>query len=116
MVLIYLRNDMLKIVELVRHIQLFRYKHHEFAWTLLNTMNNVHHYQTLSNNMPLDNAFLYFSGNSLDEIYISIYDWAMAEELKESLYIHENEVAKSRIMENRWWVSPFLKSSENAQF
>jgi hypothetical protein len=82
----------------------FRKKRHELAWTFLNTMNNVHHCYTLHNNMSLDNVMLHFLPNSKDKMYIGICDWTMARnfnDLKESLYIHESQEARTRIMQHR---------------
>jgi hypothetical protein len=83
----------------------FRKKRHELAWTFLNTMNNVHHCHTLHNVM------LHFPPNSTDKVYIGVCDWAMAgnfNDLKESLYIHESQEARTRVMQHKWWVIPQL--------
>jgi hypothetical protein len=85
-----------------------RKKCHELAWTFLNTMNNVQHYHTLHNNMSSDNIMLHFPPNSQDKVYIGICNWAMAgnfNDLKKSLYIHESQEARIRIMEHKWWVA-----------
>jgi hypothetical protein len=61
--------------------------------------------------MSPDNVLLHFLLNFPHIVYIDICDWAMAggfNELKELLYIHENEEAKFRTMRNRWWVAPGL--------
>jgi hypothetical protein len=90
-------------MELAKHIQLFWEKRQKLAWTLLNIMNNVHHYQTLHNDISPNNVLLHFPPNSPNEVYIGICDGSMAgnfSELKESLYIHESEVGKSRTMRN----------------
>jgi serine/threonine protein kinase len=89
----------------------FRKKRHELAWTFLNTMNNVHHCHTLHNDMSPDNVLLHFLPNSPNKVYIGICNWAMARnfnDLKESLYIHESQEARTRMMRNRWWVAPEL--------
>jgi hypothetical protein len=68
-------------------------------------MNNVHHCQTLHNNMSPDNVLLHFLPIFPNTIYIGIYNWAMAEsykDLMELLYNRENEEAKSKTMQNRW--------------
>jgi serine/threonine protein kinase len=86
----------------------FRKKRHELAWTFLNTMNNVHHCHTLHNDISPDNVMLYFPPNSADKVYIGICNWAMAgnfNDLKESLYIHESQEARTRMM---WWIAPEL--------
>ena len=91
--------------------EMFRKKRHKLVWTFLNTMNNVHHCHTLHNDMSPDIVLLHFPPNFLDKVYIGISDWAMARnfnDLNESLYIHENEEAKTRMMHNRWWVVPEL--------
>jgi hypothetical protein len=74
-------------------------------------MNNVHHCHTLHNNMSPDNVMLHFPPNSEDKVYIGICDWAMAgnfNDLKESLYIHESQEARTSVMCNRWWVAADL--------
>jgi serine/threonine protein kinase len=74
-------------------------------------MNNVHHCHTLHNDMSPDNVLLHFPPNSEDKVYIGICDWAMAgnfNDLKESLYIHESQEARNRVMQHRWWVAPEL--------
>jgi hypothetical protein len=104
-------DDYQKKLDAARLVEVFRKKRHELAWTFLNTMNNVHHCHTLHNNMSPDNIMLYFLPNSVDKVYIGICDWAMAgnfNDLKESLYIHESQEARTRVMEHRWWVMPEL--------
>jgi hypothetical protein len=52
-------------------------------------------------------VLLYFPPKFSDNVYINICDWAMAEnfnDLKESIYIHESEEAKTRFMRDRYWV------------
>jgi hypothetical protein len=54
---------------------------------------------------------LHFPPNSEDKVYIGICDWAMARnfnDLKDSLYIHESQEARTKMMRNRWWVAPEL--------
>ena len=66
---------------------------------------------TMHNDMSPDNVLLHFLPNSPDKVYIGICNWAMAgnfNDLKESLYIHESEEAKVRMMRNRWWVESEL--------
>jgi hypothetical protein len=61
--------------------------------------------------MSPDNVLLHFPPNSEDKVYIGICDWAMAgnfNDLKESLYIHESQEPRTRMMRNRWWVAPEL--------
>jgi hypothetical protein len=61
--------------------------------------------------MSPDNVMLHFLPNFPNKIYIGICNWAMARnfnDLKESLYIHENKKAKSKIMQYRWWITPEL--------
>jgi hypothetical protein len=61
--------------------------------------------------MSPDNVLLHFPPNSEDKVYIGICDWAMAgnfNDLKESLYIHESQEARTGIMQHRWWVTPEL--------
>jgi serine/threonine protein kinase len=90
-------------------VEVFRKRRHVLAWTFLNTMNNVHHCHSLHNDMSPDNVLLHFPPNSEDKVYIGICDWAMAgnfNDLKESLYIHESQEARARMMRNRWWVAP----------
>jgi hypothetical protein len=77
MVLTYLSNHKLEMIELVRHVKPFLKKHHKLAWRSFNTMNNVYHYYILHNDMLFDNAFLYFPQNSPDKVYNGIYHWAM---------------------------------------
>ena len=63
------------------------------------------------NDLSLDNVLLHFPPNFLDKVYISICNWAMARnfnDLKESLYIHESQEAKIRIMQCKWWVASEL--------
>lgn len=120
------RDDFMKKQETARRVEVFRKKRHELAWTFLNTMNNVHHCHTLHNDMSPDNILLHFPPNSNDKVYIGICDWAMASNfnnLKESLYIHESEEAKTKMLRNRWWVAPELNyvlprpgSSRDADF
>jgi Protein tyrosine and serine/threonine kinase len=105
------RDDYQKKLEAAKRVEVFRKKRHELAWTFLNTMNNVHHCHTLHNDMSPDNILLHFPPDSNDKVYIGVCDWAMAgnfNDLKESLYIHESEEAKARMMRNRWWVAPKL--------
>jgi hypothetical protein len=109
-ILIDSNNDYQKKLDTARRVEVFRKKRHELAWTFLNTMNNVHHCHTLHNDMSPDNV-LHFPPNSPDKVYIGICNWAMAgnfNDLKESLYIHESQEARSRVMRNRWWVAPEL--------
>jgi hypothetical protein len=104
-ILIDSRDDYQKKLDTARLMEVFRKKCHESAWTFLNTMNNVYYCHTLHNVM------LYFLPNSEDKVYIGIYNWAMDEnfnDLKESLYIHETQEAKTRIMQHNWWVAPEL--------
>ena len=125
-ILIDSNDDYQKKLDTARHVEVFRKKRHELAWTFLNTMNNVHHCHTLHNDMSPDNILLHFPPNSNDKVYIGICDWAMASNfnnLKESLYIHESEEAKGRMLRNRWWVAPELNyvlprpgSSRDADF
>jgi hypothetical protein len=92
-ILIDSNDDYQKKLDIARHVEVFRKKCHELAWTILNTMNNVHHCHTLHNDMSHNNVLLHFPPNSPDKVYISICDWAMAgnfNDLKESLYIHKN--------------------------
>jgi hypothetical protein len=110
-ILIDSRDDYQKRLDAARHVEVFRKKHHKLAWTFLDTMNNVYHCHTLHNDMSPDNILLHFSPNFRDKIYTGICDWAMVgnfNDLKESFYIHENQEAKTRIMEHRWWVTPKL--------
>jgi hypothetical protein len=61
--------------------------------------------------MSPDNVLLHFPPNFEDKVYIGICDWAMAgnfNDLKESLYIHESQEARTRMMRNRWWVAQEL--------
>ena len=119
-------DDYQKKLDAARLVEVFRKKHHELAWTFLNTMNNVHHCHTLHNNMSLDNVMLHFLPNSVDKVYIDICDWAMARnfnDLKESLHIHESQEARTRIMEHKWWIAlewnyvlPPLRSTRDVDF
>jgi hypothetical protein len=87
---------------------MFQEKPYKLAWTLFNTMNNVHHCHTLHNNMSLDNVILHFLPIFLDKVYIGICNWIMAgsfNELKESLYIYKIVEAQSKTIQNRWWVA-----------
>jgi hypothetical protein len=98
-------DDYQKKLDAARRVEVFRKKSHELAWTFLNTMNNVHHCHTLHNDMSPDNIMLHFRLNSADKVYIGICDWAMAgnfNNLKESLYIHESQEVRTRVMEHRW--------------
>jgi serine/threonine protein kinase len=104
-------DDYQKKLDAVRRVEVFRKKRHKLAWTFLNTMNHVYHCHTLHNDMSPNNIMLHFPPNSADKVYIGICDWAMAgnfNDLKESLYIHENQEARTRVMEHRWWVAPEL--------
>jgi hypothetical protein len=59
----------------------------------------------------LHNDMLNFPPNSSNKVYIGVCDWAMAEnfiDLKESVYIHESQETRTRIMQHRWWVAPEL--------
>ena len=103
-ILIDSRDDYQKKLETALRVEVFRKKRHELAWTFLNTMNNVHHCHTLHNDMSPDNVLLHFPPNSPDKVYIGICDWAMAgnfNDLKESLYIHESQEVKARMMRNK---------------
>jgi hypothetical protein len=54
--------------------------------------------------MSPDNVMLHFPPNSEDKVYMGIYDWAMVgnfNDLKESLYIHKSQEAKTRIIQCR---------------
>jgi hypothetical protein len=46
MIKTYSNDGYHEMLELARHVQLFQEKRHKPAWTLLNTMNNVHHCHT----------------------------------------------------------------------
>jgi hypothetical protein len=112
-ILIDSNDDYQKKLDIARHVEVFRKKRHELAWTFLNTMNNVHHCHTLHNDMSPDNVLLHFPPNSANKVYIDICDWAMVgnfNDLKESLYIHESQEARTgvRVMQHRWWVVPEL--------
>jgi serine/threonine protein kinase len=110
-ILIDSNDDYWKKLDTTRCVEVFRKKRHKLAWTFLNTMNNVHHCHTLHNDMSPDNVLLHFPPNPLDKVYIGICDWAMAgnfNDLKESLYIHESQEARNRVMQHRWWVAPEL--------
>jgi hypothetical protein len=54
------RDDYQKKLDVARHVEVFRKKRHELAWTFLNTMNNIHHCHTLHNNMSPNNVMLHF--------------------------------------------------------
>jgi serine/threonine protein kinase len=110
-ILIDSNDDYQKKLDTARRVEVFRKKRHELVWTFLNTMNIVHHCHSLHNNISPDNVLLHFLPNSEDKVYIGICDWAMARnfnDLKESLYIHESQEARTRMMCNRWWVVPEL--------
>jgi hypothetical protein len=77
-ILIDSNDDYEKKLDTARRVEVFRKKHHELAWTFLNTMNNVYHCHTLHNDMSPDNVLLHFPPNSPDKVYIGICDWAMA--------------------------------------
>jgi pyruvate-formate lyase len=107
MIKTYLRDEYYEVFELARRFELFRNKRHKLAWTLLKIINKVHYCHTLHNDMSPNNVMLHFSQNCLDKVYIGICGWAMARgynDLKESLYIHENEEAKSMTIRNKCWV------------
>jgi hypothetical protein len=98
-------DDYQKKLDAARRVEVFRKKYHKLAWTILNTMNNVHHCHTLHNDMSPDNIMLHFPPNSVDKVYIGICDWAMARnfnDLKEFFYIHKSQEARTRVMEHRW--------------
>jgi hypothetical protein len=100
-ILINSNDDYQKKLDTARRVEVFRKKRHELAWTFLNTMNNVHHCHTLYNDISPDNVLLHFPPNSPDKVYIRICDSAMAgnfNDLKESLYIHESQEARTRMM------------------
>jgi serine/threonine protein kinase len=112
-ILIDSNDDYQKELDITRRVEVFRKKCHKLVWTFLNTMNNVHHCHTLHNDMSPNNVLLHFPPNSEDKVYICICDWAMAgnfNDLKESLYIHENQEARTRVMQHRWWVVPELNN------
>ena len=103
-ILIDSNDDYQKKLDIARHVEVFRKKCHKLAWTFLNTINNVHHCYTLHNDMSLDNILLHFLPNSPDKAYIDICNWAMAGNfnvLKESLYIHKSQEARTRMMRNK---------------
>ena len=103
-ILIDSNNDYQKKLETTLYVEVFKKKRHKLVWTLLNTMNNVHHCHTLHNDMLPNNILLHFLPNFPNKVYIDICDWTMAgnfNDLKESLYIHESEDAKVRMMRNR---------------
>jgi hypothetical protein len=64
----------MKKFERAQQVQLFRKRHHDLAWTFLNTMNNVHHYHTLHNDISPDNILLHFPPAFLEKVYIGIYN------------------------------------------
>jgi hypothetical protein len=100
-ILIDSNNNYQKKLDTARCVEVFRKKRHELAWTFLNTMNNIHHCHTLYNDMSPDNVMLHFPPNSADKVYIGICDWAMVgnfNDLKESLYIHKSQEARTRVM------------------
>jgi hypothetical protein len=100
------RDDYQKRLELAMRMDVFRKKRHKLAWTFLNIMNNVHHCHAQHNDILPDNVLLHFPLDFPDKVYIGICNWAMAgnfNDLKESLYIHESQEARTRIMEHRWW-------------
>jgi hypothetical protein len=100
-ILIDSRDDYQKKLELATRVDMFRKKCHELAWTFSNTMNNVHHCHTLHKNISPDNVLLHFPPNFPDKVHIGICDWAIVRnfnDLKDSLYNHENEEAKTRII------------------
>jgi serine/threonine protein kinase len=104
-------DDYQKKLERTMRVDMFRKKRHELAWPFLNTMNNVHHYHTLHNDISPDNVLLHFPSNFPDKVYIRICGWAMAgnfNDLKDSLYIHKSEEAKTRIMRGKYWIAPEL--------
>jgi hypothetical protein len=82
-ILIDSNNDYHKKLDTTRHVEVFRKKRHELAWTFLNTMINVHHCHTLHNDMSLDNVLLDFPPNSPDKVYIGICNRAMARNFNE---------------------------------
>jgi hypothetical protein len=51
MIKTYSRDEYHDMLELVRLVELFQEKCHKLAWTLLNTINNVHYYHFLNNDM-----------------------------------------------------------------
>jgi RIO-like serine/threonine protein kinase len=93
MIFINSRDGYQKKLATARSVEVFQKKRHKIEWTFLNTMNNVHYCHTLHNDMSPNNVLLHFPPNSEDKVYIGICNWAMAgnfNDLKESLYIHEN--------------------------
>lgn len=99
MIKTYSNDGYHEMLELARHMQLFQKKCHKLAWTLLNTINNVHHYHTWHNDISPNNVLLRFLQNSLDKGYIHICGWTIVGnfcDLKESLYIHKREKEKSK--------------------
>jgi hypothetical protein len=104
-ILIDSNDDYQNKLDTARRVEVFRKKRHKLVWTFLNTMNNIHHFHTLYNDMSPDNVMLHFLPNSVDKVYIDICDWAMARnfnDLRESLYIHESQEARTRIIQHRW--------------
>jgi hypothetical protein len=63
-ILIDSNDDYQKKLDTARRVEVFRKKRHELAWTFLNTMNNVHHYHTLHNDISPNNVLLHFPPNS----------------------------------------------------
>jgi hypothetical protein len=107
------RDDYQKRLELAMRMDVFRKKRHKLAWTFLNIMNNVHHCHAQHNDILPDNVLLHFPLDFPDKVYIGICNWAMAgnfNDLKESLYIHESEEVKTRIMQGRYRVAPELNN------
>jgi serine/threonine protein kinase len=110
-ILIDSRDDYQKKLDAGRRVEVFWKKGHELAWTILNTMNNIHHCHTLHNDVSPDNVMLHFPLNSKNKVFSGICDWTMAgnfNDFKESFYIHESQEARTRIMQHRWWVAPKL--------
>jgi hypothetical protein len=104
-ILIDSRDDYQNKLDASRRVEVFWKKRYKLVWTFLNTMNNVHHCHTLHNDISPDNVMLHFPPNSTDKVYIGICNWAMAgnfNDLKKSLYIHESQEARTRIMQHRW--------------
>jgi hypothetical protein len=96
------------MIKVANRVELFKKKIHELAWTLLNSMNKIHHCHTLHNNTSFNNVILHFLPNFPDKVYIGICNWAMVgyfNDLKEYLYIYKSEEIKFKIMQHRWWVA-----------
>jgi hypothetical protein len=109
-ILIDSKDDYQKKLDAARCVEVFQKKRHKLAWTFLNTMNNFHHCHICTTTCYPTTSCCIFrrtlrikSTSDLRLGHVGNFN-----DLKESLYIHESQEAKTRIMQRRWWIASEL--------